>query len=116
MWQKSILTKYTSDLASQVIITFIWLTYIYIVFFLDGYNANEMVYQWEDRPDKGIAVAKRTRDMPQYNLTKITARRYFTMYFSGKKLVVLGLDSKTVATFINTSVTRAGMRGDKLAA
>ncbi|KXJ07016.1 Gamma-aminobutyric acid receptor subunit beta [Exaiptasia diaphana] len=48
-----------------------------------GYNADEMVYKWEDRIDNGIAVNKKTRDMPQYNLTKITAKRIFTMYFSG---------------------------------
>lgn len=53
----------------------------------DGYNANEMVYQWEDRPDNGIAVNKKTRDLPQYNLTKITAKRFFTMYFSGKQSI-----------------------------
>ncbi|XP_031553956.1 gamma-aminobutyric acid receptor subunit beta-2-like [Actinia tenebrosa] len=48
-----------------------------------GYSASEMVYQWEPREDNGIAVNKKTRDMPQYNLTNITVKSYFTLYFSG---------------------------------
>ncbi|KAK2570291.1 Gamma-aminobutyric acid receptor subunit beta-3 [Acropora cervicornis] len=48
-----------------------------------GYNAENMQYQWENRTDKGVAVNEKLDDMPQYNLTGATTRRYFTVYYSG---------------------------------
>ena len=53
-------------------------------FCLDGYNAENMQYQWENRTDKGVAVNEKLDDMPQYNLTGATTRRYFTAYYSGE--------------------------------
>ncbi|KAJ7355059.1 hypothetical protein OS493_028276 [Desmophyllum pertusum] len=48
-----------------------------------GYNAENMQYQWENRTDKGVAVNKKLDDMPQYNLTETSTKRYFTEYYSG---------------------------------
>ncbi|XP_020601944.1 gamma-aminobutyric acid receptor subunit beta-2-like [Orbicella faveolata] len=48
-----------------------------------GYNADNMQYEWENRTDKGVAVNKKLDDMPQYNLTGTSTKRYFTMYYSG---------------------------------
>ena len=52
----------------------------------DGYNAENMQYEWENRTDKGVAVNKKLDDMPQYNLTGTSTKRYFTMYYSGMQI------------------------------
>ncbi|EDO37555.1 predicted protein [Nematostella vectensis] len=48
-----------------------------------GYSADNVQYQWENRSDNGIAVNKKIRDMPQYNLSDINVSRHFTMYVAG---------------------------------
>lgn len=55
----------------------------------DGYNAENMQYEWENRTDKGVAVNKKLDDMPQYNLTGTSTKRYFTMYYSGMQIKLI---------------------------
>ena len=52
---------------------------------VDGYTANEVIYKWENRTDKGIALNKKTGRLPQYNVTSVGASSHFTMYTAGKK-------------------------------
>ena len=55
---------------------------------LDGYNAENMQYKWENRTDKGVAVNEKLDDMPQYNMTGATTNSYFTVYYSGRSNVI----------------------------
>lgn len=77
------------EVLASVIITGIcgdWLSfflYFICLYFLDGYNAENMQYRWENRTDKGVAVNEKLDDMPQYNLTGATTFSYFTDYYSG---------------------------------
>lgn len=52
----------------------------------DGYSANEMIYKWEDRTDRGVAVSTKTGRLPQYTLTTTNTSSHFTMYTAGKKV------------------------------
>lgn len=60
-----------------------------IIYHSDGYNADNMQYEWENRTDKGVAVNKKLDDMPQYNLTGTSTKRYFTMYYSGMQVKLI---------------------------
>lgn len=48
-----------------------------------------MQYEWENRTDNGVAVNKKLDDMPQYNLTGTSTKRYFTMYYSGMQIKLI---------------------------
>ena len=70
----------------KITLIYLFITPLYFGFcnILDGYNAENMQYKWENRTDKGVAVNEKLDDMPQYNLTGATTNRYFTVYYSGK--------------------------------